>query len=122
VLGKAIGPPSGLDEQMREQLTRILAEAGVEMQRSGARREEALAWLTPAARRSCSVVAARWEATRSPRDFLVRHATGARFAALPPPIKDGALRRLSEWAVDTFGAIDTPFPEPHFFVLDICIF
>ena len=37
------------------------------------------------------VVAARWEAPRSPRDFLARHATGARFAALPQPIKDEAL-------------------------------
>jgi ubiquinone/menaquinone biosynthesis C-methylase UbiE len=122
VLGKAVGPPLGLDGRMRAQLALILSEAGVEMQRRGARPEEALAWLTPAARRWSAVVAARWETTRSPRDFLARHATGARFAALPQPIKDQALARLADWAVATFGTLDAPLAEQHAFVLDICLF
>ncbi len=121
VLGKAIGPPLGLDGRMREQLTRILAEAGVETHRRDARREDALAWLVPPARRVSAIVAARWETTRSPRDFLTRHATAARFAALPQPIKDEALRKLAEWAVTTFGALDTPLLEEHAFSLDVCI-
>ena len=67
------------------------------------------------------VVAARWESPRSPRDFLARHATGARFAALPQPIKDEALRRLADWAVVTFGALDATLIEPQAFLLDVCI-
>jgi ubiquinone/menaquinone biosynthesis C-methylase UbiE len=121
VLGKAVGPPHGLDGRMREQLSRILAEAGVPMHRRGAVREDVLAWLAPVASRVTTIVAARWETTRSPREFLARHATGARFAALPQPIKDEALRRLAEWAAATFGELETSLPEEHAFSLDVCI-
>jgi hypothetical protein len=106
---------------MREQLSRILAEAGVPMHRRGAVREDVLAWLAPVASRVTTIVAARWETTRSPREFLARHATGARFAALPQPIKDEALRRLAEWAAATFGELETSLPEEHAFSLDVCI-
>ncbi len=122
VLGKAVGPPLGLDGRMRERLSLILADAGVEMHRRGVRREDALAWLAPAARRLSTVVAARWETTRSPRDFLARHATGARFAALAQPVKDEALRRLAEWAIATFGTLDAPLVEQHAFLLDLLLF
>jgi hypothetical protein len=42
--------------------------------------------------------------------------------ALPQPIKDESLRRLAEWAVDTFGTLDATLVEPHEFVLDVCFF
>jgi hypothetical protein len=122
VLGKAVGPPLGLDGQMRERLAAFLFEAGVEMHRRGAVREDALAWLAPAARHVSAIVAARWETTRSPRDFLARHATGARFAALPQSIREEVLGRLAEWSIATFGALDTPFFEQSEFVLDVCVF
>jgi SAM-dependent methyltransferase len=122
VLGKATGPPEGLDARMRAQLSLILTEWGIDAHRRGAQREEARAWLAPSARRMTEVVAARWEAIRTPGDFLARHATGARFAALPQPIQDAALRRLADWAVATFGALDATFAEPHAFVLDVCVF
>jgi chromate transporter len=67
-------------------------------------------------------VAARWDSTRRPADFLRRHATGARFAALPQPVKDEALERLTEWSVATFGGLDVPFVETIAFVLDICVY
>ena len=121
VLGKATGPAEGLDARMRAQLSVILAELGADARRRGAQREDARAWLAPTARRMTEVVAARWDATRSPRDFLARHATGARFATLPQPIKDEALRRLGDWAVATFGTLDAPLIEPHAFVLDVCV-
>jgi ubiquinone/menaquinone biosynthesis C-methylase UbiE len=122
VVGKAVRPPLGLDGRMREQLSRILVEAGVEMHRRGAGGEEAMAGLAHSANRVSTGVAARWETIRSPREFLARHATGARFAALPQPIKDEALRRLAEWAVATFGALDSPLVEEHTFSLDVCIY
>src|SRR5262249_21208723 len=104
------------------QLSLILAERGIDAHRRGAQREEARAWLAPSARRMTEVVAARWEAIRTPGDFLARHATGARFAALPQPIQDAALRRLADWAIATFGALAATFAEPHAFVLDVCVF
>lgn len=122
VLGKVIGPPGGVDERMREHLALILAELGVETHRRGAGREDALAWLAAVAHRVSSVVAARWEAERSPREFLARHGTGARFAALPRPLKEEALGRLAEWAVAAFGALDTPLLEQHAFSMDIGFF
>jgi ubiquinone/menaquinone biosynthesis C-methylase UbiE len=122
VLGKAVGPLDGLDARMRAQLSLILAETGVAMHRRGAAREDALAWLASSARRTSAVVAARWEAMQSPRDYLARHATGARFASLPRAVKDEALRRLSAWAVTTFGSLDAAYTEPRTFVLDIGLF
>jgi ubiquinone/menaquinone biosynthesis C-methylase UbiE len=122
VLGQTTGPPEGLDARMRAQLALILAELGVDAGRRGARREEARAALAATARRITESVAANWQATRSPHDFLARHATGARFAALPQPIRDEALRRLADWAVATFGALDATLAEPHAFVLDVYVF
>jgi SAM-dependent methyltransferase len=122
VLGKAIGPPGGVDARMRDRLALILADLGVERHRRGTGRDDALAWLAAAAHRVSSVVAARWESTRSPRDFLARHGTGARFASLPQPLKEEALGRLAEWAVAAFGALDTPLLEQHAFSMDIGFF
>jgi ubiquinone/menaquinone biosynthesis C-methylase UbiE len=122
VLGKSIGPPDGLDARMRAQLSRILAEAGIAMHRRGGEREDALAWLAHGVRRLTTVVAASWEATRSPRDFLDRHATGARFSALPQSIRQVALQRLSDWAVITFGSLDALHLESRSFVLDVCLY
>jgi SAM-dependent methyltransferase len=121
VLGKTTGPPEGVDARMRTQLARILAEAGIDARGPGARRDEARDWLAPGARRMTEVVAARWNATRSPRDFLIRHATGARFAALPQPVKDEALRKLGDWAIATFGSLDATLDEPHAFLLDVFV-
>jgi hypothetical protein len=121
VLGQAVGPPEGLDAQLRAQLALILSDLGVDSSRPGAGRDEVRRWLGPTARLA-EVVAARWETPRSPRDFLARHATGARFATLPQSIRDEALRRLADWASTTFEALDATFIEPYAFVLDVCSF
>jgi ubiquinone/menaquinone biosynthesis C-methylase UbiE len=121
VLGETMAPPDGLDAQMREHLSEILAERGVKEHRAGRQRASARDWLASRVRRIHEVTPARWEVSRSPRDFLARHATGARFAALPEPIKDDALRRLGEWAITTFGTLDAGRTEQHAFLLDICI-
>jgi SAM-dependent methyltransferase len=122
VLGKTVGPPDGIDARMRAQLGLILSEVGVDSRRPGAGRDEARGWLAQQARCLPEVVAARWDAPRSPRDFLARHATGARFTALPQSVREEALWRLAEWAVSTFGTLDATIIEPHAFVLDVCVF
>src|SRR5262249_41692495 len=77
-LGKTIRPDDGIDARMREQLSVILAQLGIDARRPGAGREDARLWLARAAVRTTEIVAARWEEPRSPREFLERHATGAR--------------------------------------------
>jgi ubiquinone/menaquinone biosynthesis C-methylase UbiE len=122
VLGHGTGPEDGIDARMRSQLALVLANCGVDPRRRGGGRDEIRAWLSEATPCTEQVIAARWEDIRSPRDFLNRQRTGARFAALPPAIKQQALHELASWASGTFGGLDVPFREPHAFVLDIAFF
>ena len=121
-LGHSAGPEYGVDSRMRSQLAVILAERGVDACRLGGGRDEIRAWMCKATPDTKEVIAARWETSRSPREFLDRHATGARFAALPQTVKEDALCQLAAWAEVTFGAADVAFRESHAFVLDIAIF
>jgi hypothetical protein len=95
---------------------------GADARRPGGSRDDLRQWMLTTARRIDEVVAARWDATRSPLDFLERHATGARFTALPRAVRDEALQRLREWAFATFGNVNTMFTESHEFVLALCVF
>jgi ubiquinone/menaquinone biosynthesis C-methylase UbiE len=117
VVGRAVAPADGLDARMKQHLTTILDGMGVARE-GGNRREEALRFLEQTASGSC-VNAAAWEADRTPRGFLERHRTGARFAALPAPIKDAALAKLAAWASATFGSLDRASREPHYFELRV---
>jgi ubiquinone/menaquinone biosynthesis C-methylase UbiE len=122
VLGRAQGPDGGIDQRMRTQLGLILTTLGADATRPGAGREEARLWLSPSTNRTVEVVAGRWVEERTPRQFLIRHASGARFAALAASIREEALRQLTDWAVSTFGTLDSPFAEQHAFVLDVFVF
>jgi hypothetical protein len=57
--------------------------------------------------------------TTSAEEFLSRHRTGARFAALPLSIQEEALARLRAWAETNFGSVNAGFEEHHSFDLDI---
>ena len=65
------------------------------------------------------VVAADGRRSARRAQFIDRHRTGARFSALPEPVKDEALARLAAWARATFGSLDAASPEPHAFELQI---
>jgi len=65
------------------------------------------------------MTAARWTASRTPRGFMERHGTGARFWALPASVKTRALRDLGAWAAATFGSCDAVASESHAFELQI---
>src|SRR5262245_14629184 len=101
VLGRTAMPEHGVDDRMRTRLDAILADMGVAHRRRNAR-EHVQRWLGG----GVPVAAAEWDAARSPRGFMERHRTGARFVQLPGPIKDEALSRLSAWAVTEFGSLD----------------
>ena len=81
-------------------------------------RTNAQSWLEQVAR-GTRLVAAKWTAERTPGGFIERHRIGARFAALPAPLKEEALRRLAAWAETAFGSLDSVSAEPHEFELQL---
>jgi hypothetical protein len=81
--------------------------------------DDALSRLAGSVQDSRTVTAAAWAAERTPRAFLERHVTGARFSVLPPPVQNIAMLRLREWAVATFGSLDAVSVEPFRFDLMI---
>ena len=117
VFGHVVAPPAGIDAQLKSRLATILDEMGVRLQQPGKSRDEALAWLRSFTRGTVTVVAASWTANRTPREFMARHRTGARFAALPASIQEQALHGLSAWAEARFGSLDASFPESYAFEL-----
>jgi hypothetical protein len=107
---------------MKRQLAVFLAAMGVEARARGARHDEARDHLAGQAVRHHSACVARWVLSRSPHDFLTRHRTGVRFAALPAAIQDEALGRLAEWARQAFGSLDQASDEEHSFELEVFAF
>jgi ubiquinone/menaquinone biosynthesis C-methylase UbiE len=117
VLGRAVAPPDGLDARMKAQLSLLLDEIGAPADRTNTR-QDAQGWLEHEAR-ATRLIAATWTASRTPRAFIERHRTGARFSALPAPVKEEAMRRLAAWATTAFGSLDAASAEPHDFELQL---
>jgi ubiquinone/menaquinone biosynthesis C-methylase UbiE len=117
VLGRTLAPPDGLDARMKAQLALLLDEIGAAADRTNTR-QDAQGWLEREAR-GRRLVAATWTAKRTPRGFIERHGTGARFSALPAPVKEEAMRRLAAWAATAFGSLDAASVEPHGFELQL---
>jgi ubiquinone/menaquinone biosynthesis C-methylase UbiE len=118
IVGRTVAPDNGIDARMRQHLAGSLDAAGVHPYRKKSS-DDALSWLAGNAHDSRIVTAAAWTAERTPRAFLERHATGARFSVLPPPVQDIAMLRLRDWAVATFGSLDAVSVEPFRFDLII---
>jgi SAM-dependent methyltransferase len=116
VTGRSVAPADGIDAQMKRRLGALLVDLGVDADAANARDDVHRA-LESQAQAGTSVVAWRWNAERTARAFLDRHAGGARFALLPEPVKTEAMRRLAGWAMATFGSLDRVFSEPHAFEL-----
>lgn len=119
VVGNTVAPISGVDAQLKRQLRAILGSMGVAMHEPKKSKTDALTWLKARSAGHKEVVAAHWTAERSTEQFIARHRTGARFAALPAQVQEEALRRLSAWAEARFGALNKRFEEDFSFVLDV---
>jgi hypothetical protein len=104
---------------MKLRLADLLDAMGVEARRQQPS-DAAARWLDRNGHETCITTAAAWTAHRTPRAFLERQATGARFSVLPPPIKAVAMSRLRDWAVATFGSLDAVFVEAFRYDLTIC--
>jgi ubiquinone/menaquinone biosynthesis C-methylase UbiE len=124
VLGHTVSSSEGMTAQLKRQLALILEEIilkemNVVQHQAQSARRQALAWLELSARRRLHLCAASWTASPTPQEFLSRHRTGARFAALPAPIQEEALRQLGAWAKTAFGSLDAAFHEERSFELDM---
>jgi SAM-dependent methyltransferase len=116
VFGRTIMPDDGLDARMKHRLDEILAELGAPEERKNYTRD-AERLLADAASEVDQQIVAEWPAMRSPRAFLERHRTGARFSRLPEDVKDNVLRRLAAWAEEHFGSLNAVSSEQHCFEL-----
>ncbi len=119
VAGHTANPESGIDALLKQQLKLILEQKGIAWHRPQKAYRAALAFLEAMSKRHIHVNAASWNVDATPQDFLLRHRSGARFAALPAAIQEQALQQLTTWAEKTFGALDKSFKEQRSFELDI---
>ena len=121
-VGQTVSPEFGIDARLKRQLKAILERMQIARYRPQESRRQALAWLQSSAARHVQCQAASWSVKTTPQDFLIRHRTGARFAALPVAVQEQALEQLSAWAETTFGSLDAEFQEQRSFELDIFSF
>jgi ubiquinone/menaquinone biosynthesis C-methylase UbiE len=117
MIGRTVAPDDGLDARMKRELASILA--GIGAQARGKNKREDVQSLLAANARETRTLVASWTAERTPRQFIDRHRSGARFAALPDAAKDDALRGLGAWAAASFGSLDTVSSEPYGFELRV---
>ena len=117
-IGRIEMPDVGIDARMKKQLDSILAQMMAAQPRKNGR-QRAAEYLSAAASTTTETVVASWATQRSPRQFLERHAGGARFTRLPQSTRDHALHDLAQWALTQFGSLDTPFSETHRFEMQL---
>jgi ubiquinone/menaquinone biosynthesis C-methylase UbiE len=118
VVGHTIHPVDGVDAQMKQRLALLLGEVGIQPERVNAR-NDALRLLESEAQANARLVAATWNAERTPRGFIDRHWTGAVFSILPETVKEEARYKLGAWAAANFGSLDAAFLEQHRFELQV---
>jgi ubiquinone/menaquinone biosynthesis C-methylase UbiE len=118
MIGHSILPPDGIDARMKGQLAAILMASGLGSYHADTR-GVVQPWLESVAKSIEQIRAAQWTVTRSPRAFMDRQPTGARFSALPQSIRERALRDLAAWAIETFGSLDLAREERHEFELKV---
>jgi ubiquinone/menaquinone biosynthesis C-methylase UbiE len=119
VVGHIKSPESGVDAQLKRQLAAILEAMRVPWRQPREWRRQALACLEDVCVRHSHREAACWKVTTSAEEFLLRHRTGARFAALPLAVQQESLAKLRGWAETTFGSVNASFEEHHSFGLSI---
>ena len=118
ILGRIAPPADGIDARMKRRLDSILETLGAELDKTNTRSDVERTFAAEATTAS-RVVGATWTCERTPRGFIERHRSGARFSALPAPITEGALRELASWAAATFGSLDATFTESNLCELQI---
>ena len=122
MVGRTIKPEDGVDGQLKDRFKVVLAQMGVDMDGPRPHRTDAMSWLEARAAGRTRVEATTWTSSRTPRRFLDRHQTGHRFSQLPAATREAATAEVSNWAVATFGSLDTVSPETYRFELQVFTF
>lgn len=117
-IGRTAMPDDGIDERLKERLDLLLAARMPQAPRKNGR-QNAARHLAETATAVTNLEPARWPVERSPRQFLRRHAEGARFSRLPPSIREAAMAELAAWADEEFGSLDAAFGETHRFEMQV---
>jgi ubiquinone/menaquinone biosynthesis C-methylase UbiE len=117
-IGRTVPPDDGIDACLKEHLDALLDERMSPQPRNNGR-QRAAQHLAATAATTTELVPASWAAERRPRQFLSRHAGGARFARLPLAVREDALRALAAWAETRFGSLNTTFVETHRFEMQL---
>jgi ubiquinone/menaquinone biosynthesis C-methylase UbiE len=120
MIGRVVTPADGLDARLKRRLVEILAEQRVATERRNVREDVEHSLSSLADRRTTTV--ATWSAERTPRRYIERQRTGARFASLPHAAGEAALATLAAWATSTFGGLDAVAYETHAFELQTFTF
>jgi ubiquinone/menaquinone biosynthesis C-methylase UbiE len=120
LIGRVVAPADGLDARLKQRFGELLAERHVAIDRKNVREDVERSLGASATRRTITV--ATWRAERTPRRYLDRQRTGARFVALPAAITEDVLAALADWAITAFGGLDAAVHEPHAFELQIFTF
>jgi ubiquinone/menaquinone biosynthesis C-methylase UbiE len=118
-IGRTVNPEFGIDAQLKRQLKLILGEMGIPWHRPQKAHREALGSLELFTARHVNCRAASWSVQAKAQDFLRRHRSGARFAALPETVQKKSLQELEAWAKKAFDSVDKEFNEERSFELDI---
>jgi ubiquinone/menaquinone biosynthesis C-methylase UbiE len=117
-IGRTATPNDGIDERLKQRLDLLLAERITGAPRKNGRKNAA-EHLAATATATTNLVAASWQVERNTRQFLERHAEGARFSRLPLSVREGALAELAVWAEQQFGSLDAAFTETHRFEMQL---
>ncbi len=116
-IGRTQAPPEGIDAKMRNRLAELIAGMGITEPIPD--RSAIGEWLRGRSSRHLEIRPARWTLDRTPREFLLRKRTAARFASLPAEVRETALRSLADWTAQSIGPLDTPLSETHYFCLEL---
>ena len=117
-IGRTATPDDGIDERLKQRLDLLLARRMAAAPRKNGRKNAAQ-YLAETATEVTSLIPASWSVKRSTRQFLERHAEGARFSRLSRSVREDALAELAAWAKEQFGSLDAEFAETHRFELQL---
>jgi ubiquinone/menaquinone biosynthesis C-methylase UbiE len=116
-IGKTKGPPDGVDAMMRDRLEKLVS--GMGMSEPSSDRGAMTEWLKANSSRQLKLRPIDWVEDRTPRDFIHRKQSAARFASFPADLRETALRSLADWAERHIGPLDARFSEPYYFSLEL---
>lgn len=116
-IGNSQTQSDGIDAMMRMRLAELLTGLGIgEPSPDRATMNE---WLHARSSRERTIIAAQWNRSRTPREFLLRKRSAARFVSLPAEVRETSLRALADWTEQTIGPLDTPINETQSFCLGL---